>query len=358
MLLAAAPAVQTGPAHLSDALFTTSIAIYSLAVLAFAGEYAFARRAIEGQTRAAAPQRELAAVNVPAGATATRPIEPDPPRSGSAAALGTRAAGAVGGEGSGISHRFGRAALGLTLVGALIHLSSIATRALAVDRVPWGNMYEFTSTAGLVAVVAFLAVVQRQPQLRRLGLFLLSPVVVLMFLAGTVFYAKAAPLVPALQSYWLAIHIAAMILATGLFLVSNVATVLYLVRVRYDERTAAGRTLRFPATLGPKLPPAKQLDLAVYRTVAFGFPIFTFGTICGAIWAESAWGRYWGWDPKETWAFIAWVCYAAYLHARATGGWKGKAAARINLVGFAAMLFNFFIVNIVISGLHSYAGLS
>jgi cytochrome c-type biogenesis protein CcsB len=142
-------------------------------------------------------------------------------------------------------------------------------------------------------------------------------------------------------------------------MVSFVATVLYLVRDRWDRMVAAGRQpTRFPATLGWRLPEAEALDRVAYRTVAFGFPIWTFGIIAGAIWAEAAWARYWGWDPKETWAFIAWVIYACYLHARATAGWRGSKAAWINLLAFGAMIFNLFVVNIVISGLHSYAGLS
>jgi cytochrome c-type biogenesis protein CcsB len=258
-----------------------------------------------------------------------------------------------------VARRFGRTALALTVLGALCHLGSIAIRGAAVDRVPWGNMYEFSSAAGLVAVVAFVVVVVRQPQVRYLGMFVMLPVLLLMFLAGTVLYAKAAPLVPALRSYWLAIHVTAAIMATGIFLVSFVSTVLYLVRVRYDVALAAGRSVRrFPATLGARLPEAGMLDQIAYRTVAFGFPVWTFGVAAGAMWAEAAWGRYWGWDPKETWAFIVWVIYAAYLHARATAGWKGVKAARINLLGFSAMIFNFFVVNIVIAGLHSYAGLS
>jgi cytochrome c-type biogenesis protein CcsB len=254
--------------------------------------------------------------------------------------------------------RFGRAAIGLTVLGALLHAASISIRGAAVDRVPWGNMYEFSSAVGLVAVVAFVVLLVRQPALRHLGAFVLLPVIVVMFLAGTVLYAKAEPLVPALHSYWLAIHVSAAALATGIFMVSGVATTLYLIRSRWDVAVAARRTPRFPVSLGSRLPDADSLDRMAYRTIAFGFPIWTFGIICGAIWAEAAWGRYWGWDPKETWAFIAWVIYAAYLHARATAGWKGTRAATINLLGFGAMTFNFFIVNIVISGLHSYAGLN
>jgi cytochrome c-type biogenesis protein CcsB len=261
-------------------------------------------------------------------------------------------------EGPSRSERFGRVGVACTALGLLLHVGSVALRGLAAGRLPWGNMYEFSSAVGVVAVTAFLVVLVRQPQARHLGMFVMLPVVLLMFLAGTVLYAKAGPLVPALRSYWLAIHVSAAIIATGIFMVSFVATVLYLVRERWDRALAAGRQpSRFPATLGWRLPAADVLDRVAYRTVAFGFPIWTFGIIAGAIWAEAAWGRYWGWDPKETWAFIAWVIYAAYLHARATAGWRGAKAARINLLGFGAMTFNFFVINIVVAGLHSYAGL-
>jgi cytochrome c-type biogenesis protein CcsB len=255
--------------------------------------------------------------------------------------------------------RFGRFAVALTVLGALIHTASLAIRGIAVDRVPWGNMYEFSALVGLIAVLAFLGALARAPQIRYLGVFVMLPVILVMFLAGTVLYAKAEPLVPALQSYWLAIHVSAAASAEGILMTSAVITVLFLIRQRYDVQSKeAGRRIKFPVSLGARLPAPATLDKVAYRTVAFAFPIYTFGVIAGAIWAEAAWGRYWGWDPKETWAFIAWVVYAAYLHARATAGWKGRAAAWINLLGFGAMTFNFFVVNIVISGLHSYAGLN
>ena len=207
--------------------------------------------------------------------------------------------------------------------------------------------------------MAFLGALWRAPQIRYLGVFVMLPVILLMFLAGTVLYAKAEPLVPALQSYWLAIHVSAAAISRGHpddqrghhHAVPDPAA------LRRSSKQP-GRRIRFPISIGARLPAPATLDKVAYRTVAFAFPIWTFGVIAGAIWAEAAWGRYWGWDPKETWAFITWVVYAAYLHARATAGWKGRAAAWINLLGFGAMTFNFFVVNIVISGLHSYAGLN
>jgi cytochrome c-type biogenesis protein CcsB len=251
--------------------------------------------------------------------------------------------------------RIGRISVVLMIFGALVHTGSIAVRGAAVDSVPWSNMYEFASVAGLVGVLAFLAVLWKAPMIRRLGGFILLPVIIMMFLAGTVWYSQAQPLVPALQSYWLAIHVTLAAFSEGALMTSAVLTVLYLVKARADRKPLKSTSL---STLASRLPSADTLDKAAYRVVAFSFPLYTVAVICGAIWAEAAWGRYWGWDPKETWAFIVWVVYACYLHARATVGWKGRAAAWVNLLGFGAITFNFLVVNIVVSGLHSYAGLS
>jgi cytochrome c-type biogenesis protein CcsB len=210
-------------------------------------------------------------------------------------------------------------------------------------------MYEFTSTICLVAVVGWLVVLYRRngaaAALPRLGAFVLLPVVVLMFLGGTVLYAQAAPLIPALNSYWIMIHVCAAATASGILLVSGVASALYLLGAQGRWRIATW------------LPASATLDRLAYRTAVFALPIWTFAIITGAIWAEAAWGRYWGWDPKETCALVAWVVYAGYLHARATAGWRGSPAAWTNVVGFGVMLFNLFFVNIVIAGLHSYAGI-
>ena len=346
-------AVNSGLAHLSDGLFTTAIATYSLAMASYTAEYAFGRRgrvAETSQAQATAPARVLVGAGGPADSGFGR-------ESGDIPTDGVQRDTGAGRRPAG--DRFGRFAVGLTVLGALVHATSVTLRGIAVDRVPWGNMYEFSALVGLIAVVAFLGALWRAPQIRYLGVFVMLPVILLMFLAGTVLYAKAEPLVPALQSYWLAIHVSAAASSEGILMTSAVITMLFLIRQRYDVQSKQpGRRIRFPISIGARLPAPATLDKVAYRTVAFAFPIYTFGVIAGAIWAEAAWGRYWGWDPKETWAFIAWVIYAAYLHARATAGWKGRAAAWINLLGFGAMTFNFFIVNIVISGLHSYAGLN
>ncbi len=325
-------------AHLSDALFTTAIATYALAMVGFTAEFAFSRVG-----------RKLSDVPAPSLVGAGGPPVDAPPVDAPPAA-GRRRINA---------DRIGRWSVALCILGVFVHAASIAVRAIAVDAVPWSNMYEFASVAGLVGVIAFLGVLWKLPQLRDLGGFVLLPVILTMFLAGTVLYSDAQPLVPALQSYWLAIHVTLVSIGEGALMTSAVLTVLFLIKSRHDRLSAASgyRPGRMGA-LAAKLPAAAALDKAAYRVVAFSFPLYTVAIICGAIWAEAAWGRYWGWDPKETWAFIVWVIYACYLHARATAGWKGRAAAWINLAGFGAITFNFLIVNIVVSGLHSYAGLN
>ncbi|MGH3545661.1 MAG: c-type cytochrome biogenesis protein CcsB [Mycobacteriales bacterium] len=249
-----------------------------------------------------------------------------------------------------------RAAIAATALGALCQIGSLAARGAAADRVPWGNMYEFICVVCLVGVLSWLVASALRPQLRHLGVFLLLPVVLLLGLAGTVLYAEAAPLVPALNSVWLKIHVSAAATASGIFLFGFVCGVLYLIRQGYDTRISSGTPLRFPFTLGPRLPDADGLERLTFRVHALAFPLWTFAVIAGAIWAEAAWTRYWGWDPKETWAFISWVVYAAYLHARATAGWRGKRAVYIVILGWATMMVNLFVINLVQTGLHSYSG--
>ena len=348
-------AINTGLAQLSETLWTAATGTYMLAVVAYTGEYAFGRSGRIAATAPATVVREPALAGAGAGGA-----------TGSATAPGSAPYGAGTVTGRDAGRTWGRAAIALTVLGLVLHAACVVIRGVAVDRVPWGNMYEFTLVVGMIATIAWLVTVLRMPQLRYLGLFVMLPVLLVMFLAGTL-YTKASKLVPALQSYWLAIHVSSVAVAEGILLTSAAITMMFLLRARYERIVAAadlaiasGRqpAARRFASLGATFPAATSLDKAAYRTVAFAFPIYTAGVIFGAIWAEAAWGRYWGWDPKETWAFIAWVIYAMYLHARATAGWKGNRAAYINLLGFAAMTFNFFVVNIVISGLHSYAGLN
>ena len=311
---------------LSDTLFSTSVGLYSLAVVAFCAQLAFGRRP--------APARALVGAGAPADGPAAveTPAPDDPP--------------AV--------RRWGQVAMLLTVLGALTHTGVLVTRGLALDRLPWGNMYEFATAVVLVAVVAFVVLAVRSPGLRHLGLFVLAPVVVSLVAIGLFLYVEGAPLVAALRSSWLAVHVTTAILGFGVFFVSGIASVLYLVRGRFEARGGDPSSSRVVA----RIPSAATLDRVAHRTAVFGFPIWTFAVIAGAIWAESAWGRFWGWDPKETWAFIAWVVYAAYLHARTTAGWRGRPAAWVNVVGLGVMVFNLLYVNMVSSGLHSYGGVN
>ncbi|WNB84738.1 c-type cytochrome biogenesis protein CcsB [Cellulomonas sp. ATA003] len=213
-------------------------------------------------------------------------------------------------------------------------------------------MYEFAAAATLAATAAYLVFLRRQP-VRDLGVWILALVTLSLGLAVTVLYTPAGDLVPALNSYWLVIHVAAAIIAGGVFTVGAAATGLYLLRRRADARDASGQATRGYAG---RLPAAAALERVAHTAHLFAFPVWTFAVLAGAIWAEDSWGRYWGWDPKETWAFITWVLYAAYLHAQSTAGWRGTKAGWLALAGYGAFLFNFVGVNMFITGLHSYAG--
>ncbi|WP_109529126.1 MULTISPECIES: c-type cytochrome biogenesis protein CcsB [Nocardia] len=253
-----------------------------------------------------------------------------------------------------LSERLGNMAFSVLVVGIVLQVLSIVLRGFATHRFPLGNMYEFVTMATAAATVVGI-IFLREQRYRSMWAFLLVPVILLMFLAGTVLYADAAPVVPALRSFWLPVHVTIVSVGSGVFLVSGIASLLFLYRIRQPEGQESANIL---GTIAKRLPDARTLDRLAYKTTIIGFPLFGAGVILGAIWAEAAWGRFWGWDPKETCSFIAWVLYAAYLHARATSGWRDTKAAWINVAGFVAMLFNLFIINIVISGLHSYAGLN
>jgi cytochrome c-type biogenesis protein CcsB len=317
-------------AALSNQLLVVAILGYLLAMLGYAAEYSFGRssqRELVGATSGGATASAGGAVTH----VAAPPSDPAQPSRAPAA-------------------RFGRAAVALTAAAALAHAGTVVTRGLAAGRIPWGNMYEFVLAVTLVGVLAWLVVLATRPVLRPLGLYVALVEVVLLGLAGMVLYTEVAPLVPALNSYWLAIHVTAAVIASGVFLVGFVAAAMYLIRVGHDR----GK-VRFPYPLGARMPAAESLERLTFRLTVFAFPIWTFAVIAGAIWAEAAWGRYWAWDPKETWAFISWVVYAGYLHARSTPSIKRTTVAWIVVLAWATMLMNLFGVNLFFEGLHSYA---
>ena len=249
------------------------------------------------------------------------------------------------------NRRFGNIGMSLTWLAAIFLAGALVLRGVWAGRVPWGNMYEYALGLSLGALVVFLVISLRR-DVRWLGIFVVTPVLLLLGIAIVVLYSEAAQLVPALQSYWMVLHVPTAIIASGAFTVSAATATLSLVRSRAERKAGDA-----PVTgLAAKLPSAERLRALTHRVVMFGFPLWTFTVVAGAIWAENAWGRYWGWDPKETWAFITWVVYAAYLHARSTAGWRGDRASWIAIAGFIAFLINFFGVNLFAGGLHSYSG--
>jgi cytochrome c-type biogenesis protein CcsB len=244
--------------------------------------------------------------------------------------------------------RFGRMGLSLTVLAWLLSVAGVVLRGIAAHRAPWGNMFEFTTTAMVLVVGGYLILVWRVG-LRWLGLPMTLLAAIGNGLAVTVFYVAVAPLVPALHSVWFLIHIVAAAISGAAFNVGGLMSVLYLLKKRAEDR---GEVRGYLA----RVPSARRIDVITYRLHAFAFPLWTFTVAAGAIWAEYAWGRYWGWDPKETWALVTWVIYACYLHARSTAGWRGRRAAVIAIVGLASFWFNFVGINLLVSGLHSYAG--
>ncbi|MGH2709874.1 MAG: c-type cytochrome biogenesis protein CcsB [Actinomycetota bacterium] len=268
--------------------------------------------------------------------------------------------------------------------GVALHGGSIVARGIDAGRAPWGNLFEYVTVVGFLIVLGYL-VIERLWRTESLGGFVLGTAAAA--LGGAILaYVPPGPLVPALNSYWLLIHVVMATIASAMFTLGFVFTVLYLVQDRKERRMAASRApvatrehalvaagvgerpedyvlaeasdepteSNHPSTRS-RLPAAGTLDRLAYRTIVFAFPIWTLAVILGAIWAEEAWGRYWGWDPKEVWAFVTWVLFAGYLHARATVGWRGRRAAVLAILGFAALVFNLTVVNTAIAGLHSYA---
>ena len=320
-------------AVLSNQAVAACAVVYFLALLAHLWQWALLRKVVPAQAAAPAEERTFAMAGGGRSDVAPAPPAASDPESTERADL------------------FGRVGVALTMVAVAIHFVAVASRGLAADpiRVPWGNMYEFTMTATLVVGVGYLLLY------KRFSLSWLSPVVTAFILITLMvdvllLYTAVVPLRDALQSPWLVIHVVAAIIATGAFTIGGMASALYLVKNRWPNTRPGGFISRLPGL--------EALDRVAYRTQAFAFPIWTFAAlIAGPIWAQHAWGKYWNWDPKEVWAFITWVVYAAYLHARATAGWKGQAAAILALVGLATLWFNFIGINFFFGSgsMHSYA---
>lgn len=244
----------------------------------------------------------------------------------------------------------GRLGLIFTIFAALVHFVGVTARGLAAEpnRVPWGNMYEFTISGTLVLTLMYLVLLRRY-KLDWVGPLVVGFVLPVLMAAMLILHDEVAPLPEALDSYWLVIHVVSAIIATGAFSLAGLLSIMYLVKARTGERTTGAMA---------RVPSLATLDRVSYRIHAFAFPVWTFAVlITGPIWAKEAWSSYWNWDPKEVWAFITWVVYAAYLHARATAGWKGRNAALLAIVGLLTLWFNFIGINYFsTSSQHSYAG--
>ena len=356
----------------SELFMLLAAGTYTVAFIAFAWDLAKSSKVLRAVDLKAAGLSDAEAARVPvaAGVGATGAV--DRADSDVAGPVGraerpsSSASGSTGDGGTGIGRtadsamRYAaerrvpaRVAVALTVLGAAIHAAGVITRAIGAGRVPWGNMYEFLTTGAFVAVAVFLLVLIRR-DLRFLGTFVIGLAIIMLVAAAVAFWTPVGHLVPALQSYWLIIHVSIAVISSALFTLTFAMSALQLVQAHRQKTVAAGG--------GDKLgfmrlvPSALSLENLSYRINAIAFVGWTFTLMFGAIWAEKAWGRFWGWDTKEVWTFVIWVVYAGYLHARATRGWTGTRAAWLSIVGYLCVIFNFTIVNVFFAGLHSYSG--
>lgn len=365
-------------AQASGLLFVIAIVVYVLAMIGFSVDLAgSAQRRSDArlERKVARPAARVGSAGASGVAVLDRDGVGAAGETGRPAGTGHTAAasggGPTGGKAAPEGMSAGTFAMIMACAGAVLHIGGVVLRGLATHRVPWSNMYEFAMTGSAVVIALFLGILLRRRDLRVLGTFVIGPMLILMLIAQRLWYVPAAALPPSLQnSHWLVIHVSVAIFASALFTIGAVISVLQLLQARREKRgdepaaptTRGGRVgARAWTVVGPvldRLPSSKDLEALAFRIHAVAFVMWSFTLIFGSIWASSAWGRYWGWDPKEVWTFVIWVVYAAYLHARATVGFRGGRAAWFALAGFACVIFNFTIVNTVINGLHSYSGLT
>ncbi|GGH36279.1 c-type cytochrome biogenesis protein CcsB [Microbacterium album] len=331
-----APSLDT----ISVLLIWTAIAIYALAFVAYAFDLA-RRSQLTVERQDAARDRVLAGAGARGGA--------------SAPAEGTPAGGEPVAKPRLVMGRIGTS---LTVLAFLFHLGGTVLRGVAAERVPWSNMYEFAMTGTLLITAVYLGVLFWR-DLRFLGTFMTGLVTVLLGAATLSFYVEVVPLMDPLKSVWLIIHVFVASLSTAFLALAFALSVLQLLQTRRERLALAAEAGAEPQrSFLRTLPSAEALEGLAYRFAIIGFIFWTFTLIAGSIWAQDAWGRYWGFDTKEVWTFIIWVLYAGYIHARATRGWRGTRSAWLSIVGFVAVIFNFTIVNMFFEGLHAYSGLS
>ncbi len=239
----------------------------------------------------------------------------------------------------------GRISRWVLAAGFLCHGSFTFSRYLEAGYTPITNLHESLSFFSL-AIVGVFILLQHRYRAAILGSFV-TPLALLVMLSSALFPAAVAPLNPALKSNWLGIHTITAFAGYAAFAVAFCAGIMYLLQEHFLKNKKLGPLYR-------RLPSLEILDDMNYRCLTIGFPLLTVAIVTGAIWAESAWGAYWSWDPKETWSLITWLIYAALLHGRLTIGWRGRRAAILAIVGFCVLLFTFLGVNLLLPGLHSY----
>lgn len=333
--------VNSSLADISDLTLRTAFAVYLVALVLACVHYMRAQTVIDmRRVQRAEKQRELVAVGADSDGGSSELV--DAPFDETAF-----------NEARERSRKMAGMTQYLTWVAIFFHVAAVVTRGLSVGRFPMGNMYEYVLTSTALSMVVAAVIIQRKDW-HTMWPWVLAPNIVLLFLDATVLYAEAAPLVPALRSFWYPFHVSTVSIGASIGLLSGIFSMLYLLRIKHPRGEEKG----FFGAIAKPLPSAKKLDSYAYKTAIITLPVFGIGIMLGAIWGEVAWGRFWGWDPKETVALITWILYAAYLHARATAGWKNVAAAWINVAAFATSVFNLFFINMVVSGLHSYAGLN
>jgi cytochrome c-type biogenesis protein CcsB len=323
----------------NNALYS-SMVVLTFAMLAFA-----AHLAARAPRKVELPQDARTEALVGAGGVSADPTEDV---TGAAAEPGPAAYG----PDSLKSRQRGSIALMLTYLGTALLVVSVAVRGIAVARAPWGNMFEF-ATAAMAAVGLAYCVLARRNRWEWLGVFIVTPMLLVLGLGISVLYTESHELMPALKSYWLGIHVGVAFLAISLFTIAAAIGALYLVRRGREEKPAA------KASFIDSLPPALSLERTAYSLNMAGFILWTFTLIAGSIWAKQAWGAYWQWDPKEVWTFVIWVVYAAYMHSRATAGVDARKSMYIALAGYVAVVLNFTAVNLVSTfvGMHNYSGM-
>ena len=376
------PAADFSLDAVSVLLVWTAIAIYALAFIAYAVDLARRSDLALQQKDAAATDAARARELVGAGAVGSGASGVGVSGAGGSAVSRVRAeedAAAVNLEARPAARRrylWARIGTSLTVLGFLFHVAADITRGIAAGRVPWSNMYEFALTGTMLIVAVYLVVLLRY-DLRFLGTFITGLVTVLLGATAIWFYTIVVPLSDPLKSVWLVIHVFVASLATALFALAFALSVLQLLQARRERLAVAADEASVTALAdtgagsasatsagksGPRflrtLPSADMLESLAYRFAIIGFIFWTFTLIAGSIWANDAWGRYWGFDTKEVWTFVIWVLYAGYIHARATRGWRGTRSAWLSIIGFTAVMFNFTIVNMFFKGLHVYSGLN